>query len=133
MSLAPAAVAKLLSVTAITALVANRVDPQYTREMDRVYPIIVYKVENVTPGMAHDGPTGLESAELVLACLGCTQKQADQLAAAVQTAMDGARGLWGTLNVQGCFLQDDGITMCGEHPNTEKQQTNNGENTAYLT
>lgn len=110
MSLGPAAKAKMEATTGITDIVAARIFPQYVRESDNVYPLIVYKVENVDPQLSHDGPTGLESADLIIAAIGATQKDARILADAIQLALNGNRGTWDTLYCQGCFLKDDGIS-----------------------
>ena len=109
MSLGPAIVYKLSSDAGVSAIVVDRIYPQYVRENDRLYPMIVYKIDNVDPQMTHDGPNGLESADLTLAAIGMSQVDARLLAEAIQTSINGSRGVWGDLTVQGCFLKDDGI------------------------
>jgi len=107
--LEPGFLAKIAGTSAITTIVADRVYPQYARQADKVYPLLVYKIENVQPFMTAGGPSGVENADLVIACCGIKQADADATAAAVQLALNGSRGAWGTLTVQGCILKEDGV------------------------
>jgi hypothetical protein len=95
----------------LTGVIGNtRVYPAYVREADKVYPLACYKIENVTPQMASDGPTGLVSADYVIAAIDTTYNGSVTLANAIQTALDGATWTDNTngVVVQGCFLKDDG-------------------------
>jgi hypothetical protein len=110
--LGAAIVTKVTGDTTITAISGGRIYPEYVRMSDKRYPLCVYKIEQVTPLLSNSGPTGLESAEIVIACIANTYKQAAQLSAVVQASLDGSLGAsWGTTIVmQGCFLKDDGIS-----------------------
>ena len=110
MSIGPAIVSKILATTSVTTLIGTRFYPGYDKINDKVYPLAVYKIENVTPILANDGPTGLETADVVIACIGSTPADSDAVATVIQAAMDGARGTWAGITVQGMFLKDDGIS-----------------------
>jgi hypothetical protein len=102
---------KLTSISGIAALVSNRIYPQYNRAADKQYPLIIYKVENQTTDAYYTGGTsGLEKADLVLACISITHAGADALATAVQLAIDDDTSAWGSTTMQDCSLKDDGIT-----------------------
>lgn len=108
--LGPGVIAKLAASAAVAALVADRIYPQYVREADRRTPYLVLKIEQVEAIRTFAGPCGLETADLVIAAVGATQKEADTIARAVQTTLDYAlHQTWGSVTVQGCFLKEDGI------------------------
>ena len=94
----------------MSALVSNRIYPDWARQQDKVYPLIVYMIEGVQAERAFDGAIGLESANVVIACVGTTYASAAAISDAVQAALDCQRGTWTGVVVQGCFLQDDGIS-----------------------
>ena len=121
MNIAPAITTQLLGTSGVTAIVGTRIYPEYDRQINKTYPLAVYKVENVTTYMANQGPTGFETADYVIAAIGETYADADAVASAIQTALDGQRGTWGNIVVQGVFLKQDGIADdVVTIPNTEE-------------
>ena len=110
MNIAPAITNQLLGTSGVTAIVGTRIYPEYDRQADKTYPLAVYKVENVTTYMANDGPTGFETGDYVIAAIGETYADADAVASAIQSALDGARGTWSGVTIQGVFLKDDGVS-----------------------
>ena len=110
MNIAPAITTQLLNTSGVTAIVGTRIYPEYDRQADKVYPLAVYKVENVTTYMSNQGPTGFETADYVIAVIGETYADADAVASAIQTALDGSRGTWSGVTIQGVFLKDDGVS-----------------------
>lgn len=109
-SLAAALVAKLLSSESITDIVADRVYPQVAFLADRSYPMCVYKVDDITPTSTYGGPDRLTRCNVTIACVGRTYADADELAMTVVRELDGSASTWGTVEVQGCWLSDAGVT-----------------------
>jgi hypothetical protein len=102
---------RLSTDTNISALVGNRIYPQYVREVDKVYPELIYKVEQDTADLCYDGPTGLQTCTLNVYVIGNPRQIVEPVANAVLTSLNGSLGQWGTHTyVQGCFIKDDGIS-----------------------
>jgi hypothetical protein len=110
MSLPEQMYTKLSTTTAVSSLIGNRIYPEYDLSADKVYPLAVYKIENVTPQLASDGPTGLESADYIIAAISPTYGQAQQVARAIYNALEGYSVTTDDIQIQGCFLKDDGFT-----------------------
>lgn len=100
---------QLTTNTAVEAIIAQRLYPDYDKQADLTYPLCVYKFDKAGSQMASDGPTGLKQTNVTVACIANTKAQADTLADAVEDCLDGAS--WtaqdGT-RIQGSFLVDDG-------------------------
>lgn len=109
-SLAGSIVGQLLATSGVTDVIATRLYPDYDKQANKVYPLAVYKIENVTPLIANDGPTGSESADFIIAAIGELYADANAVVVAMQTALQGARGVWSGLTIQGIFLKEDGIS-----------------------
>lgn len=101
---------QLAGNSGVRALVAARVYPDWARMQDKIYPLIVYEISGVQVLRGMDGPIGLESAVVTIAAVGKTYDEAVKVSDAVQDALDCQLGTWAGVVVQGCFLQDDGIT-----------------------
>ena len=108
--IAAALVSKILATTAVTNLIDDRIYAAYDRLENKVYPLAVYKVEEVSTLNCNDGPTGNISGDFQIACIGESYSDADALATALLTALDGASGTWAGLQVQGVFLKENGIS-----------------------
>jgi len=108
MSIAAAITQQLLATDPVTNLIEQRLYPQYNYQTMKVYPLAVYRVENVSPLICNDAPTGFETADYVVDCLGEKFADADAVADAIQTALDGARGTWSGMDIQGIFMKEDG-------------------------
>jgi hypothetical protein len=57
-----------------------------------VYPAIVCSVVSGSEGVTHDGPEGLTMARMQVDCYALDYGQADAIATAVKTALNGHRG-----------------------------------------
>jgi hypothetical protein len=110
MSLAETLTAKLTNDTAVNRYIGSRVYPEYDLSADHTYPLAVYKIESVSPQIASDGPTGLESCDFVVAVISDTYAQADQISRAVYGSLEGYATVYGDTIIQGAFLKDGGIT-----------------------
>ncbi len=109
-TLSPTVFARLTTDAGVSAIVAERVYPLYVREADKVFPYACFKTEAVSSHMASDGPTGLYSADLIVAAVDKTLIGSAALADAIQKSLDGAT--WSdtpnNIRIQGSFLKDDG-------------------------
>ena len=99
---------KLTNDAGVSAILGTRVYPSYDRQIDRVYPLAVYKL-NVSPIPAFDGPSGVEQGTATIAAVATTDPGAKALADAIQAALDQQPGTWAGVVVQGMFLQPDGV------------------------
>ena len=110
-SIGQAFIAQIQSIPAVTAQIAERVYPAYVYLADKTFPLAAYKIDNGTTSASYDGTVNqLRSCNIVISCIGGTYAQADGLKEALLTAFDGTAGTWGTTVVQGCFLNEDGIS-----------------------
>jgi hypothetical protein len=111
-SLSQAFVSHIATVSPVTTLVSTRVYPQYQRLADKVFPALVYKIDQTTTFNTYDGAAAnqLVSSQIVIAAIGQTYSSAEATANAVQAALDGTSGTWNGVTIQGVFLQEDGIT-----------------------
>ncbi len=100
---------KILDNTTVAELVGDRLYPEYERQRNKVYPLLVYKVDNDGSLITNSGANGYASCIFEIAAVASAYATVDVLAAALVTALDGARGTWEGIKVQGVFLQDDGI------------------------
>ena len=102
---------KLNSTTAVNALVAGRIYPFRVRKANKTYPLIIYRFSRNRPCRTSAGPGNARFVQLELACVAASLADADTLADAVETALDGTRfSTWGTVTVQGCDLpEEEGI------------------------
>jgi hypothetical protein len=108
MNIGPSLFSELTADTGVSGLIVDRVYPEWTREADKVYPLAVYTVET-SPHLTNDGPSGLIYSTITIAAIGQTYADADAVGSAILDALNGNRGTWGTVNVQGCFLHENGI------------------------
>lgn len=106
--------ARLSGSTTITNLVESRIYPLYIKQGDKEDPQLVYEIRDVDDLITHGGVNGLTSADATITCVGRTYAQAETLARAVKSLLNGDRGTWGSgdaaVAVQGCFLREDGVT-----------------------
>lgn len=111
MSLSAGLFSKVETVSAVVALIGDRIYPQTVSLEQKTFPLISYKIQDVTSVKVY-GPAAanpLRSASLVLTCCGISYDDADAVAEAIIQSFDGQDGVWGTTTVQGAFLDDDGI------------------------
>ena len=83
-----------------------RIYPGYQHMADKAYPAICYDYENYTPDVAFDGAAGTAVFDLKIMCIGDTYNDADTLGQHIAQALDATKGTWGTVTVQGCFLEE---------------------------
>ena len=108
--LAISIVGQLLATTGVTNIIATNLYPDYDKQANKVYPLAVYKIENVTSLTVNSGVNGSQSADFIVAAIGATYSDASAVAIAMQTALDGVSGVWSGVTVQGIFLKEDGIS-----------------------
>jgi hypothetical protein len=84
-----------------------RIFPNYVQMRNKsAAPQLVYSCENYQPEAGLDGPTGTASIDVKIVAVAATYDDADQLGNAVAAALDATSGTWGSLIVQGCFLDE---------------------------
>lgn len=98
--------AKLFSDSAVAAIIGDRIFPAIAPQDGRVYPQLVYAVENASGKDTYAGDDNLISRTVRVACLALTYDAADSLSEAVFNAIDDQSGTWGGTQVQGCFYED---------------------------
>jgi len=87
------------AVAALTTRMYPVVLPQ-----DPAMPAITYQYISGASVVSHDGPTGLENPTFQIDCWGSSYSQMDALFQAVRKRLNGAKGTFSTLEVQGIFL-----------------------------
>ena len=92
----------------VIALMGTRLIPSYNRQGDRTYPLAVYKLD-IAPAPAFDGESGIEYGTLQIAAVATTYAQATALATAIRSAIDQKSGTFAGTEVQGVFMQENGI------------------------
>jgi hypothetical protein len=83
-----------------------RIYPSYQEIADKVYPALIYQLENYEPGIALDGPDGTAGITLKITAVSNAYDQADAIGYFVADALDGTAGIWGTTQILGCFLTE---------------------------
>lgn len=107
MSIAEDFVAKLKTVSAITALVGSGSSARIHR--NRVpeiatFPYIVFGRDERESNMCLDGPGGIATTSIAVECRSGTPAGAEALSDAVIAALDGNTGTWGASTVRGAFV-----------------------------
>jgi Protein of unknown function (DUF3168) len=100
----------IVSILQQTGLVGNNIYPNLARIGDGNYPMIVFKVSDVSTTQTYTGTDPLASCKVELAAIALTYGEADAIAWALVAALDNSSGTWGGVTVQGCFLDEDGIS-----------------------
>ena len=108
-SIAEAICGQLTGSAGVTNVIGDRVFPSWSREADNVYPLAVYDCDQGNSLITNTGSAGLSSTEIKICTIGQTYASADAACSAIVTLLDGAKGTWDGVVVQGVFLQDDGI------------------------
>jgi hypothetical protein len=107
---AQAIVSQLLDTDTITALVSNRIYPSLARIADLTYPMLVYRISDVSTLQTYSGTDGYTTCKVEIAAIGLNYNDPDALIWAVVSALDSQAGTWGGVTVQGCFLDEDGVS-----------------------
>lgn len=107
MTLEEGLVAYLTGVPGIAAQVGSRIYPAPAPE-DVTYPLIVYQRISTVRVRSLNGPAQLAKARVQINAHAATYSAAKLLADEIRNALDCFQGTMGTVNVSGCFLQDDG-------------------------
>jgi hypothetical protein len=97
---------KLTGDAAVAALLGTRVYPEQAPQDGRTFPLVVYAASDEEVVRSYAGSSGLESRNVTIECAARTYAQAQDLAAAVKAALDGADGVFGGVTVRGFFLED---------------------------
>lgn len=96
---------KISSIAGMSALVGRRV---FHRRADQgtETPYIVYYAVGGSPGIALDGPTGLDKKRVQVDIYADTSDAGEQVADKVRT-LHGDKSTWGDHDMQACFVMDD--------------------------
>lgn len=100
----------LNSVPGITSQAAGRVYPAPAPE-DPTYPLIVYQRISTTRVRSLQGPAQLAKARMQINAYAQGYAAAKTLADEIRNALDCYQGTLGSINVSGCFLEDDADTF----------------------
>lgn len=106
MTLEEGLVSYLNSIAGITAQAGTRVYPAPAPE-DATYPLIVYQRISTVRVRSMLGGSQLAKARLQINAHAQTYAAAKTLADEIRNALDDYAGTMGTVNVSGCFLEDD--------------------------
>ena len=106
--LGPAIVARAMGVSAITTLIGNRLYPKAVpEEVDPVYPLAAYVVEDQDREGTYGGGCQLVSAKVTIAFMARSPAVAAQVRSAFLDAFEDQSGTWGDTVVQGAFFEDE--------------------------
>lgn len=106
MSLEAGLHAFLLADPAVAALIDTRLTPLILPQ-DPAYPAATYQRISASRLRSVDGPAGRGKPRLQLDCWGATYAQAKALAAAAGRALDGYKGLMGSVQVDAVSLDNE--------------------------
>lgn len=121
MTIADAVFNLLSNDPGVRPIVAARIYPNYNRQDDRIYPLLVYKIENESNYLTNDNAVSGASADIIIAAVTARYSDTAALARLILAAMDGAHGTWAGVKVQGIFSKDDaGTDDVVTEPTTEK-------------
>ena len=96
---------KLLTVSAVTALIGTRCRPDMNPETDTL-PYIEYQESGSIDFETHNGSALLMRENVQLQICGTTYASVDAVINAVRNAINFQRGTWSGCVVQGCFMSD---------------------------
>jgi hypothetical protein len=101
---------QILSSAAIVSVVGVRVYPLTIPQAgnDALLPAITYQRISGLHDSSHDGPSGLATCRMQINCWAATFDAARELGELVRKRLDGTSGTWGTVEIGGCFLDNDG-------------------------
>ncbi len=96
----------VIGVTAVSALIGSRFYPLRIPE-NPTYPAVTYQRISGPRIRSHTGPSNLAYPRFQLDCYGATYLSAKASATALRVALDGYKGLMGTVAVGSVLLMDD--------------------------
>lgn len=95
---------KLSATAAVTALVSTRIFPDMATQ-DATYPFIVYTNDATQPTDVKDSGSPLDVVTMSVMIYSNSYSQAQDIAAAVRTALDRMTGTVQGVNVQSCRFE----------------------------
>ena len=95
---------KLNATAAVTALVSTRIFPDMATQ-DATYPFIVYSNDATQPTDVKDSASPLDVVTMSVMIYSNSYSQAQDIAAAVRTALDRMTGTVQGVNVQSCRFE----------------------------
>ena len=95
---------KLSATAAVTALVSTRIFPDMATQ-DATYPFIVYTNDATQPTDVKDSASPLDVVTMSVMIYSNSYSQAQDIAAAVRTALDRMTGTVQGVNVQSCRFE----------------------------
>jgi hypothetical protein len=109
----------------VTALIgagnACRAYPHRSPPHVRTYPMVVFRCPDESDLLTQGGGEGPIEQQLEIACIANTYEQATNLHKAVKDALDAQSGIWGGIDVRGCFLHSDSEELATP-PGSDPQQ-----------
>lgn len=92
----------LLAQASLTALVDNRIYP-LSKEQDDDLPAITYQSIETLRDRVMEGTAGIVQTRLQIDSWGRTLIEAKKLAEKIRICLDGYRGIWSGIRIQGVF------------------------------
>lgn len=120
MPIGPGLSTYLLSKSAITTIVGQRIYPLRPPQGSSNYPCVTYQTISSRSTYSHGGDNQLRFERVQINCFGRTVKSAKDLAESVRLAMSGYAGVMGSTTVQSCFL-DNERDVSYDSPDTASQ------------
>lgn len=103
-SLLPSMRTYLLTVTAITAMVGDRISIDHSDQGDQEPRLVLFDISSIQ-GHTLRGADGLPRARVQIDCIGTSRQQADELGELVRMALDGFKGQWDEQSIDSCLMQ----------------------------
>lgn len=105
MTVAEALTSYLQGVTAVTTLVGRKIFQAPAHELE-LPPYVVFMRSGRQGERDIEGNASVEQTYFDVESRGLTQQTAEAVGDAIRTALHGTRGTWGSLRVQGAFVDD---------------------------
>lgn len=97
---------RLLAYSAMTDLVGPRVYVQRLPQAPQYPAVVIHRIAGPRDH-SQSGPTNLVRSRLQIDCYGQTISAAKRAAQAARKAVDGQVGVWGTVEIQAVFADDE--------------------------
>lgn len=117
MEIEDALCAYLLSMPGVVEQIADRLDPLVIRQ-DSLLPAAAYQRVSSSGHLAHDGLVGMAKAVIQFSVQASTYRATRRVVQEMTGALDGHRGVMGTVQVDRCKVLSvyDGYSTTGANP-----------------
>ncbi len=95
----------------VSALVDERVFPEFAPMTNQTYPQIVIATPDAANEPTFDGPINLMDEKIDVVAIAKTITDVVAVAKAILAAIDGQTGTWGGTVIKGCFLKGTSNTL----------------------